>query len=233
MGQPHQRNGADPQGGWRQGCHAIGTPLITNADGTSSVRAKATRFGWTRLSAPYAIYQFWLDTADADVVDRLKVFTFLSRAEIEQLERAVAEEPFRREAQRTLAYEVTALIHGAEATGRPSSRRPRPSSARATWAGQDRGTLGSRRSASSAQNTTTASSTTIAQALVDTELTKSLGEARRAVAQGGVYVNNAKVEDAEAGAVGDHLLAGRDGRAATREEDARRNSGLGACVTCP
>src|SRR5690606_29295290 len=97
--------------------HAIGTPLITNADGTKFGKSEGNAI-WldAALTSPYAMHQFWLNTDDADVIDRLKVFTFLSRAEIETLAEAVAAEPFRREAQRRLADEVTTLIHGAEAT---------------------------------------------------------------------------------------------------------------------
>ncbi|MFW8746191.1 tyrosine--tRNA ligase, partial [Mesorhizobium japonicum] len=67
------------------------------------------------MMSPYRMYQFWLNADDAIVVGLLKVFTFLTRAEIEELERAVAAEPFKRAAQRTLAAEVTALVHGEEA----------------------------------------------------------------------------------------------------------------------
>jgi tyrosyl-tRNA synthetase len=185
--------------------HAIGTPLITNSDGTKFGKSEGNAI-WldAGFTSPYAIYQFWLNADDADVIDRLKVFTFLRRDEIERLERAVAEEPFRREAQRRLAYEVTALIHGVEATEAVIAASE-ALFGQGDLAGQDRATLES--ALRELPNTTTAPSTTIAQALVDTDLTKSLGEARRAVAQGGVYVNNAKVEDAES-AVGDHLLPG-------------------------
>ncbi|WP_369960686.1 tyrosine--tRNA ligase [Leifsonia sp. EB34] len=185
--------------------HAIGTPLILNADGTKFGKSEGNAI-WLdpSLTSPYRIYQFWLNADDADVIDRLKVFTFLHREEIERLERAVAEEPFRREAQRRLAYEVTALVHGVEATEAVIAASE-ALFGQGDLAEQDRGTLES--ALRELPNTTTASSTTIAQALVDTGLTKSLGEARRAVAQGGVYVNNAKVEDAES-PVGEHLLPG-------------------------
>ncbi|NKF34368.1 tyrosine--tRNA ligase, partial [Pseudomonas sp. BGM005] len=68
------------------------------------------------LTSPYAFYQFWLSTADADVIERLKVFTFLTRAEIEDYEALVESEPFRRAAQKRLALEVVAIVHGIEAT---------------------------------------------------------------------------------------------------------------------
>jgi tyrosyl-tRNA synthetase len=93
--------------------HAIGTPLITNSDGTKFGKSEGNAV-WLdpNLTSPYAMYQFWLNTLDADVVDRLKVFTFLSRAEIEALAVKVDAEPAKREAQRTLAWHVTALVHG-------------------------------------------------------------------------------------------------------------------------
>ncbi|MBO1737182.1 tyrosine--tRNA ligase [Leifsonia sp. TF02-11] len=185
--------------------HAIGTPLITNSDGTKFGKSEGNAI-WldANLTSPYRIYQFWLNADDADVIDRLKVFTFLHRDEIERLERAVAEEPFRREAQRRLAYEVTALIHGVEATEAVIAASE-ALFGQGDLAGQDTGTLEA--ALRELPNTMTAASTTIAQALVDTGLTKSLGEARRAVGQGGVYVNNAKVEDADV-EVGEHLLPG-------------------------
>ncbi|PZQ82082.1 MAG: tyrosine--tRNA ligase, partial [Micrococcus luteus] len=77
--------------------HALGTPLITNADGTKFGKSEGNAV-WldAEMCSPYAFYQFWLNTADADVVDRLKVFTFLTRAEIEEYAQKVADEPFRR-----------------------------------------------------------------------------------------------------------------------------------------
>ncbi len=176
--------------------HAIGTPLITNSDGTKFGKSEGNAI-WLdpRLTTPYAMYQFWLNTDDADVIARLKVFTFLSRAEIEDLERKVAEEPFRREAQRRLAFEVTALVHGVEATEAVIAASE-ALFGQGDLAALDAATLES--ALRELPNTTnTAPSATVAQALVDTGLTSSLGEARRAVAQGGVYVNNVKVEDAE------------------------------------
>ena len=98
--------------------HAFVTPLVTKADGTKFGKTEGGAV-WldSEQTSPYAFYQFWLNTDDADVIARLKIFTFLERAEIERLEAAVATEPFRREAQRTLAFEVTKLVHGEEATG--------------------------------------------------------------------------------------------------------------------
>src|SRR5450756_2009680 len=94
--------------------HALTTPLITKSDGTKFGKTETGTVWLDReMTTPYAFYQFWVNADDADVVGYLKVFSFRSRAEIEELERAVAERPAAREAQRALAYEVTALVHGA------------------------------------------------------------------------------------------------------------------------
>ena len=97
--------------------HALGTPLITNSDGTKFGKSEGNAI-WldAAMCSPFDMYQFWLNTADADVVDRLKVFTFLSREEIAAIAEAVAEKPQAREGQRTLAFQVTSLVHGVDAT---------------------------------------------------------------------------------------------------------------------
>jgi tyrosyl-tRNA synthetase len=97
--------------------HALGTPLITNADGTKFGKSEGNAI-WldAELTSPWAMYQFWLNTDDRDVIDRLKIFTFLTRAELEALATEVAEEPHRRSAQKRLAHEVTALVHGVDIT---------------------------------------------------------------------------------------------------------------------
>ncbi|KRG14564.1 tyrosine--tRNA ligase [Virgibacillus soli] len=101
-----------------EGAKAYGMtiPLVTKADGT--------KFGKTESGAiwldpvkttPYEFYQFWINTSDADVIKYLKLFTFLDRAEIEELEKSIQTEAHLRKAQRTLAEEMTRLIHGDEA----------------------------------------------------------------------------------------------------------------------
>src|SRR5690606_22948718 len=174
--------------------HAIGTPLITNSDGTKFGKSEghAIWLGPT-LTSPYAMYQFWLNTDDADVISRLKVFTFLSRAEIERLADVVASEPFKREAQRTLADEVTSLVHGDEATAAAIS------AAKALFGQGDLSTLDEATLQSAIAELPRAQAeltSTVAQLLVDSGLTSSLGESRRAIEQGGVYLNNEKVADA-------------------------------------
>jgi len=178
------------------GVHAIGTPLITNTDGTKFGKSEGNAV-WLdpTLTSPYAMYQFWLNTDDSDVISRLKVFTFLSRAEIERLAEAVAIEPFRREAQRTLAIEVTSLVHGQRATA-AAVLAAQALFGQGDLADLDPDTLEA--ALRELPNTTTAPHAPVAQLLVDTGLTGSLSEARRAISQGGVYLNNVKVlSDAE------------------------------------
>ncbi|WP_251638428.1 tyrosine--tRNA ligase, partial [Sporosarcina sp. NCCP-2716] len=94
----------------------ITIPLVTKSDGTKFGK---TAGGSVWLDAaktsPYEFYQFWVNTTDADVIHYLKIFTFLERAEIEALEQSVADEPHLRKAQKTLAEEMTRLIHGQDA----------------------------------------------------------------------------------------------------------------------
>lgn len=187
--------------------HAIGTPLITNSDGTKFGKSEGNAI-WldAEMCSPYRFYQFWLNTADGDAVDRLKVFTFLSRAEIEEYESQVAEEPFKRAAQKRLALEVTALVHGRSAAQAAID-------ASAALFGQ--GELGSLDAATleaaleELPSASGAAGTPIAQLLVDTGLVKTLSEARRAIAQGGVYVNNAQVAADDAVLTEAELLHGR------------------------
>ena len=143
------------------------------------------------MCSPYRFYQFWLNQADADVISRLKVFTFLSKAEIDRLADAVAAEPFRREAQRKLAWEVTSLVHGEAAT------QAAIGAAEALFGGGELATLDEstlRSVLEELQTATLPAGTPVAEALVATGLVSSNGEARRAIQQGGVYVDNVKVD---------------------------------------
>ncbi len=99
--------------------HAFATPLITKSDGTKYGKTEAGAL-WLdpEMMSPYAFYQFWLNVDDAQVGHLLKVFTFLSRTEIEELEQQTAEKPFLRSAQKALAEAVTSYVHGADETER-------------------------------------------------------------------------------------------------------------------
>lgn len=183
--------------------HAIGTPLITNSDGTKFGKSEGNAI-WLdpALTSPYALYQFWLNADDADVIDRLKVFTFLSRAEIDALADAVEAEPFKRAAQRTLALEVTTLVHGAAATAAAVA------ASAAIFGNGDLAAVDARTLEAALRelpNTTSAPDALVAQLLVDTGLSASLSAARRSIAEGGVYLNNFTVGD-EAATIADFTL---------------------------
>lgn len=186
--------------------HAIGTPLIENTDGTKFGKSEGNAI-WLDpvMCSPYRFYQFWLNTDDADVISRLKVFTFFTRAEIERLEEAVASEPFKREAQRALALEVTTLVHGPEATEAAIA-------ASGALFGQGELTVLDRDTLAAALEELPqahgSAGSPVAQLLVDAGLTSSLGESRRAIAQGGVYLNNVKVETEDATLADADLLHG-------------------------
>ena len=173
--------------------HAIGTPLITNSDGTKFGKSEGNAI-WldADMCSPYRMYQFWLSTADADVIDRLKVFTFLSRAEIEEYAQLVESEPFRRAAQKRLALEVCATVHGLEATAAVIA------ASEALFGQGELSTLDAatlRTALEELPNATVASGTPVAEALVATGLVASVSEARRAISQGGVTLDGERVAD--------------------------------------
>jgi len=188
--------------------HALGTPLITNSDGTKFGKSEGNAI-WLdgEMCSPYTFYQFWLNTADADVVDRLKVFTFLSRAEIEELAVSVAERPFAREAQRRLAWEVTSLVHGAEATEKVIA------ASAAVFGNGDLTVLDEATllavSAELASATVPADGLAVVDLLLATELVKSKSDARRTITEGGAYVNNVKVTDVDFVVPAEDLLHGK------------------------
>ncbi|OAN37666.1 tyrosine--tRNA ligase [Microbacterium sp. H83] len=173
--------------------HAIGTPLITNSDGTKFGKSEGNAI-WldAEMCSPYRMYQFWLSTADADVIDRLKVFTFLSRAEIEEYAALVETEPFRRAAQKRLALEVVATVHGLDAAAAVIA------ASEALFGQGDLTALDSstlRTALEELPHATVAPGSAVVEALVATGLVSSLSEARRAIAQGGVSLDGARVDD--------------------------------------
>jgi len=189
------------------GVHALTTPLITKADGTKFGKSEGGAV-WLApdMMSPYAFFQFWLNTADADVVGYLKVFTFLSHERIGELEAAVAERPQAREAQRVLAREVTTLVHGAEACERVEAASA-ALFGRGELAALDAATLADA-VAEIPRGQVVAGETTIVDALLATGLAGSRNEARRTVGDGGAYVNNVKVIDPDRVIADDDMLAG-------------------------
>ena len=173
--------------------HILATPLITNSDGKKFGKSEGNAI-WldADFTSPYAFYQFWLNVEDADVIDRLKVFTFLSRNEIDELEQQTIAAPHLRAAQKRLAFEVTALVHSPE-----EAQAAIDASAALFGQGEladlDAATL--RSALGELPNTHAELGAPIANLLVETGLVASLSAGRRAIAEGGVYLNNVKVVD--------------------------------------
>ena len=173
--------------------HAVATPLITKADGTKFGKTEAgTVWLDPELTSPYAFYQFWFNAEDADVVRYLKVFTFREREEIEELERQVAERPAAREAQRVLASDVTTLVHGPTATATVVAAS-QALFGRGDLATLDERTLGA--AVAELPRAVAHDSALVTDLLVEAGLVTGRGAARRAIAEGGVSVNNRRVTD--------------------------------------
>jgi tyrosyl-tRNA synthetase len=189
--------------------HAMATPLITKPDGTKYGKTAGDAVWLSpELMSPYAFYQWWLNRTDAEMPDLLRVFSFQSRAEIEDLEAAAAERPAARQAQRLLAEELTTLVHGAAELARAQA-------ASQALFGQgdlralDEGTLAAAVREVPAAEVSSLDASTVADLMAACGIVPSKSAARRAIAEGGAYLNNAKVT-AEDAAPGDgDLLHGR------------------------
>jgi tyrosyl-tRNA synthetase len=160
------------------------------------------------MTSPYAWYQYFVNIADADVGGFLRLFTFLGREELADLAEQTASRPQARAAQRALAGELTTLVHGAEET-----RRVIQASAalfgRAELGELDEATLAAAMAEIPLARIPVATVPTIVDMLVESGLTESRGAARRAVTEGGAYVNNAKVSEPEWTPGSSDLLHGR------------------------
>ena len=188
--------------------HALTTPLITKADGTKFGKTEGGAV-WLApdMMTPYAFYQFWVNTDDADVVGYLKTFTFRSPVEIAELETAVAERPAAREAQRVLAADVTTLVHGQDATDKVIE------ASQALFGRGDLADLDAATLAAAVAELPRADASDVGGEIVDLLVAAGLvagrGAGRRAIAEGGVSVNNVRVQDADAVLTDDQLLHGR------------------------
>ncbi len=190
--------------------HAFATPLLTRADGTKfSASEGAALWLDPALTSPYAFYQFWLNTDDRDVVTYLKVLSFRSRAEIEELAKAVADRPQAREAQRALAEELTALVHG-ESERDAVVAASQALFGRGELAGLDGGTLAASLAELPLAEVTLGpdQQPLLVDLFAATGLAPSKSAARRAVAEGGAYLNNVRVESEDATLGSADLLAG-------------------------
>ena len=184
--------------------HLLATPLITNSDGKKFGKSEGNAV-WLdeSMTSPYAFYQFWLNVEDADVIDRLKVFTFLTKQEINELAKKVESEPHLREAQRTLALEVTRIVHSSQAAEAAIE------ASKALFGQADLKDLSEadlRSALAELPSVTAPLGSSIAQLLVDCGLEASVSAARRAIREGGVYLNNEKVLDETQGL--DQMLHG-------------------------
>ena len=188
--------------------HALTTPLITKAGGTKFGKTEGGAV-WLApdMMSPYAFYQFWVNTDDADVVGYLRTFTFRSREEIAELAAAMAVRPAAREAQRALAEDVTTLVHGREATDKVVAAS-QALFGRGDLAELDEATLEAA-VAELPHADVAAGEIAIVDLLTASGLVAGRGAGRRAIAEGGVAVNNVRVQDAEAVLAEDQLLHGR------------------------
>jgi len=173
--------------------HILATPLITNSDGQKFGKSEGNAV-WldAEFTSAYAFYQFWLNVDDADVIDRLKVFTFLNKAEIEDFAKQAAEAPHLRAAQKRLALEVTSLVHSVEAA-QAAIDASAALFGQGDLASLDVATL--QAALGELPNTQAAIGTPITQLLIETGLVDSISAGRRAIKEGGVYLNNEKVDD--------------------------------------
>jgi tyrosyl-tRNA synthetase len=189
--------------------HALATPLVTKADGTKFGKTETGTVWLDRdLTSPYAFYQFWFNADDRDVMDLVRFYTFRDAGEIADLEKATADRPQAREAQRVLAEDVTTLVHGADETRRVQEAS-KALFGQGDLHGLDAGTLtAALREAPHTSVPADGELPPYVDLLVATGLVASKSAARRTVAEGGAYLNNAKVTDAEYVPSGEDLLAG-------------------------
>jgi tyrosyl-tRNA synthetase len=178
--------------------HALTVPLVTAADGTKFGKSTGGANVWLdpQMTTPYAWYQYFVNTADADVIRYLRWFTFLSAEELGELEEATASRPQERTAQRRLARELTTLVHGEPATD-DVEHASRALFGRGELARLDEPTLTAALRETPVAELKPGAPDGIVDLLVASGLSTSKGAARRTIAEGGVSVNNTKVDDQE------------------------------------
>jgi tyrosyl-tRNA synthetase len=178
--------------------HAFTTPLVTKADGTKYGKTEGGAL-WLdpEMMSPYAFHQFWLNVEDVKVGEMLRFFTFLSHEEIEEMEQQTLDKPFLRAGQKALADHMTTLVHGERETEQAKA------AAAALFGGGDLAGLSGTTLAAALREAGTVSvdrkdGLAVVDLLVAAGLASSKGDARRTIGEGGAYVNNVRVEDAEA-----------------------------------
>ena len=173
--------------------HVLTTPLVTDENGEKYGKSAGNAV-WLAadMTSPYSFYQYWINVADSETGKLLRIFTDRTQEEIAALEEAAAQRPHLREAQRTLAADVTTLVHGASATAQVEAAS-QVLFGKGDPAQLERGTL--RDATQELPGADVPPGTPLLDAMVATGLAESRGAARRLVTDGGVSVNNAKVED--------------------------------------
>jgi tyrosyl-tRNA synthetase len=187
-------------------------PLITKSDGTKfgktesgSVWLKAER------TSPFKFYQFWMNTDDKDVINYLKFFTFLPQEEIAELEVSVNERPESREAQKRLAKEITTIVHGETALSSAEQ------ATQVLFGGSLEGLSGKEieeifeevPSTNLTRDVLEGEGMSIIDLLVDGGVTKSKGEARRSIQEGGINLNNLRVTEIDRMVTAQELIDGK------------------------
>jgi tyrosyl-tRNA synthetase len=178
--------------------HALTTPLVTDTEGKKFGKSTGGGSLWLDpdMTSPYAWYQYFINTADADVVRYLQWFTFLSRDELAELAQVTAERPHERAAQRRLARELTTLVHSEAATA-AVEHASAALFGRGELADLDEATLAAALREASVAELKPGGPDAITDLLVATGLSASKGAARRTIAEGGVSVNNERIDSDE------------------------------------
>lgn len=178
--------------------HALTVPLVTSADGKKFGKSTGGGSLWLdpQMTSPYAWYQYFVNTADADVIRYLRWFTFLSADELAELEQATAERPQQRAAQRRLAAELTTLVHG-EAATEAVQHASRALFGQGELDRLDEATLSSALRETAVAELKSGEPDGIVDLLVASGLSESRKAARRTVGEGGVSVNNIRVSSEE------------------------------------
>jgi len=188
--------------------HALTTTLLTKSDGTKFGKTESGAV-WldAELTSPYAFFQFWLNTDDGDVIRFLKYLTFLTQDQVAQLEKATAERPGAREAQRALARELTGLVHGAEQAAAVEAAAG-ALFGRGELIDLDAATLAAAVGELPVAEVPAGALPSVVELMVATGLEKSGNSARRTIAEGGAYLNNVKITDEAATPQAGDLLHG-------------------------
>ncbi len=204
------REGYDPDAkDLADSVYGLTQPLVMKADGTKFGKSESGTIWLSEdRTSPYQLYQFFVQTADADVGNYLRYFTFLSEEEIRRLDDTVKSAPEKREAQTRLAQELVKIIHGESALARATQAStalfgteirnlPKPALLEA-FAGAP---------TTQKPKTAIAAPVSVVDLLVESTLCGSKGAARKDIQGGGIYLNNERISDPATTVSADDLLA--------------------------